>query len=244
MGRAARYLARQRPQKSPSNPNWVNSYRAMVYRFVAHSRQVLEIASRHGWLPAARYTNLRDIRKFDRIGFIDVDWKRYSFSRHLDAVRLTKPLMTVAKDIEHPRDWERTLEQALELQMHCQYIVIVPKHPGVMEKLNATIPRKFLLGYSVPSKYGKTSISPSEFRHSVHLLGGRPEVQRRLASFMNVVSVDCNRFTLDAAYGDYFDGESFRPHPRGGYKRCLRDSIKNINKLWEGYCSRSSYDAS
>jgi hypothetical protein len=52
---------------------------------------------------------------------------------------------------------------------------------------------------------------------------------------MPVVSFDCNRFTLDAVFGDYFDGERFRPHPVGGYKQCLRDSIQNIELLWEGY---------
>ena len=214
----------------------------MVYRFVAHSRRVLQIASRHGWLPAARYTNLRDVRRFDEIGFIDVDWKNYSFTRHLDAVKATKPLMTVARDIEHPRDWDRTLDQASELQMHCQYVVIVPKHPSLTRRLGAEIPARFLLGYSVPTKYGGTALPPKAFRRPVHLLGGRPEVQRKLAEIMNVVSVDCNRFTLDAAFGDYFDGEKFRPHPRGGYDTCIRDSIKHINNLWRGYSQRSSSD--
>jgi hypothetical protein len=81
---------------------------------------------------------------------------------------------------------------------------------------------------------------PHVFKGRVHLLGGRPDVQRRLADAMNVVSVDCNRFTLDAAFGDYFDGEKFRPHPKGGYHRCLRDSILNINRLWETYNSKGA----
>jgi hypothetical protein len=67
------------------------------------------------------------------------------------------------------------------------------------------------------------------------LLGGRPDIQRKLAEEMKVISLDCNRFTYDARFGDYFDGEIFRPHPSGGYERCLRDSIKNINLLWEDY---------
>jgi hypothetical protein len=55
---------------------------------------------------------------------------------------------------------------------------------------------------------------------------------------MPVFSIDVNRFTLDAAFGDYFDGNFFRPHPMGGYKNCLTDSIKNITDLWLGYgCS-------
>ena len=45
-------------------------------------------------------------------------------------------------------------------------------------------------------------------------------------------SLDSNRFTLDAAFGD---GEKFRPHPIGGYKTCLADSVRNIDGLWKGY---------
>jgi hypothetical protein len=97
------------------------------------------------------------------------------------------------------------------------------------------IPPDFLLGFSVPTKYGGTAIPMTAFRRPVHLLGGRPDVQRRLGSVLPVVSLDCNRFTLDASFGDYFDGECFRPHPKGGYDRCIDASIRNINELWLDY---------
>jgi uncharacterized protein DUF6610 len=97
------------------------------------------------------------------------------------------------------------------------------------------IPKEYLLGYSVPTKYGGTTIHPKWFRRGVHLLGGRPDVQRQLARLMRVVSIDCNRFTFDARFGDYFDGEIFRPHPTGGYVNCLADSIQNINAIWKAY---------
>ena len=71
-----------------------------VLKFVAHSRLVLTIASKRGWLPAARYTNLRDVRTFDRLGFLDIEWRNYSFSAHRAAVRSTQPFVTVARDIE------------------------------------------------------------------------------------------------------------------------------------------------
>jgi hypothetical protein len=103
------------------------------------------------------------------------------------------------------------------------------------DELEVVIPKEFILGYSVPTKYGMTSICPNRFKRPVHLLGGRPDIQRKLAEIMNVFSFDCNRFTLDAGYGDYFDGETFRPHPVGGYERCVADSITNINSLWEDY---------
>ena len=57
--------------------------RQRVLKFVAHSATVLEIAVQQGWLPGARYTNLRDVKRFPRLGFLDIDWKNYDFSRHL-----------------------------------------------------------------------------------------------------------------------------------------------------------------
>jgi len=216
----------------------------MILRFVAHSKRVIEIAARYGWLPAARYTNLRDVRQCERVGFIDVDWKNYSFTRHLAAVKATNPVMTVARDIERMSELHRILDQAHELREHSDYVIVVPKHPLLGAKMSALIPKVFVLGYSVPTKYGGTKLPPKFFKRPVHLLGGRPEVQRRLADCMPVVSVDCNRFTLDAAYGDYFDGEKFRPHPGGGYFNCIGDSIQNINKLWSNYVSRSQINVS
>lgn len=207
----------------------------MVLKFVAHSRGVLSIAGKYGWLPAARYTNLRDVRKFERIGFLDIEWRNYSFRRHLEAVRAARPLMTVARDLEDMGAVSRILDQAHELKMYCQHVVIVPKHPSLVGRMDQVIPREFVLGYSTPTRYGGTVISPHEFRRPVHLLGGRPDVQRRLGDLMSVMSLDCNRFTLDASFGDYFDGEIFRPHPLGGYERCIRDSVKNINLLWKAY---------
>jgi hypothetical protein len=207
----------------------------MISRFVAHSHRVLTIAKRFGWLPGARYTNLRDLRRFERIGFIDIEWTDYSFKRHLEAVKATRPVLTVAMDIMDPRVLAKILDQAFELNRHCDRVVVVPKHAALAQKLDLVIPKQFLLGYSVPTRYGGTMIPLKYFRRPVHLLGGRPDVQRKLAENMPVVSIDCNRFTLDASFGDYFDGDIFRPHPRGGYERCIRDSLRNINTLWKNY---------
>jgi hypothetical protein len=206
-----------------------------VLKFVSHSRRVQDIAARYGWLPGARYTNLRDVRHVTRIGFLDINWRSYDFERHLTAVKATRPMLTVARDVVRRRDLARTLDEAHVLGRYCDFVVVVPKARSLAEELNEVIPAHMLLGFSVPTKYGSTTLSPRWFKRPVHLLGGRPDVQRRLANEMPVVSVDCNRFTLDAAFGDYFDGETFRPHPKGGYERCLRDSVRNISKLWMDY---------
>ena len=206
-----------------------------VLKFVSHSHRVLQIAQQFGWQPAARYTNLRDVRRFDRLGFLDIDWKNYNFQQHLRAAKACKPLITVARDVEDIRDLPLILTQADELANHCFHVVLVPKDPRLEQNLEKIIPAHFILGYSVPTRYGGTRIRVEAFERPVHLLGGRPDAQRRIAERMRVFSADCNRFTLDAAFGDYFDGSIFRPHPVGGYERCLADSIRNIDALWDDY---------
>jgi hypothetical protein len=206
-----------------------------VIKAITHSKRACDIACRLGWLPGARYTNLRDVRSVERLGFLDIDWKNYNFRQHLAAARATSPLLTVARDIERRTQLAQVLDQAEQLAEVCEHVIIVPKSRSMSDELEFLIPKQFLLGYSVPTKYGGTRIRPRFFKRPVHLLGGRPDTQRDLATRMKVVSLDCNRFTLDARYGDYFDGERFRPHPVGGYDRCLRDSVVRINQLWENY---------
>jgi hypothetical protein len=206
-------------------------------KFVAHSKRVLDIAAKHGWKPGARYTNTRDVRhtRFSGIGFLDIHWKRYDFTRHLAAAQKLRPLLTVARDIESICQLDAVLDEASQLLRHARYVVLVPKDPLLHMRFEELLPPGYLLGYSVPTRYGGTTLSPENFTRPVHLLGGRPDVQRRIASLMPVASVDCNRFTLDAGFGDFFDGETFRPHPEGGYENCLNDSISNINHCWADY---------
>jgi Family of unknown function (DUF6610) len=206
-----------------------------VFMFISFGKKVMSVAKRYGWLPAARYDDLSRVRGFDRVGFLDIDWQKYNFQRHLIAVKATNPFMTVARDIEDARSLDSVLDQAAELSLYCAHVVVVPKDLKLEKEMNRRIPSHYVLGYSVPTRYGGTAIPPCSFNRPVHLLGGRPDVQRRLASRMPVVSLDCNRFTLDAIYGDYFDGEIFRPHPIGGFQKCIKDSIQNINRLWSSY---------
>jgi len=206
----------------------------LIHRFVCHSRQVLDVAKRFGWRPAARYTNLRDVRHAAEIAFLDIDWRNYNFIRHLEVAAATRPFMTVARDILEASQLQIIVGEAERLAKFARYVIIVPKARGLAKRF-ATIPAEFLLGYSVPTRYGGTSLPIALFNRPVHLLGGRPDVQRRLADRIPVFSVDCNRFTLDAAFGDYFDGRIFRPHPTGGYVKCLAESLRNMNRLWRGY---------
>jgi len=35
-----------------------------ILKFVAHSKKVIKVAMESGWHPAARYTNMRDVKTF------------------------------------------------------------------------------------------------------------------------------------------------------------------------------------
>ncbi len=208
-------------------------------KFVAHSRRVLDLAMKCGWRPGARYTNLRDVRhtNFSGIGFLDINWKNYNFTHHLAAAEKLMPFMTVARDIEHLSQLDDILREASILETFARHVILVPKDPLLHARFDELFPKQYLLGFSVPTRYGATTLVPENYSRPVHLLGGRPDVQRKYADLMSVVSVDCNRFTLDAGFGDFFDGQRFRPHPEGGYERCLNASIENINMCWSGYSS-------
>jgi hypothetical protein len=208
----------------------------MPIKCINYSKQVSKYAVNQGWLPGARYTNLRDIKEFDEIGLIDIDWKNYDFKAHLEAVKLVKPLLTVARDIEDITELDDIIEQAQLLNKYAKYVIVVPKDIKMIGHIDELIPKQFILGYSVPTRYGGTKIPITEFKNRpVHLLGGRPNVQLKLAKQLDVFSMDCNSFTIDAAFGKYFDGKTFKKHPFGGYDNCICETISNINNSWNYY---------
>lgn len=206
-----------------------------ILKVINHSKSVLKIAARHGWLPGARYTNLRDIKDFDEIGLIDIDWENYDFKKHSEVVAAVRPRITVARDVTKIEELPQILEQAHTLAQYAERVVIVPKDLRLAEVLEDVVPIEFNLGYSVPTKYSGTLIPARCFKRKTHLLGGRPDVQRQLASDIDVMSIDCNRFTFDAKYGYFFDGSKFCWLDNGGYDKCLNMSFESINRIWRDY---------
>ncbi len=208
-----------------------------VLKFVAHSQKVIKLSESYGWLPGAKYTNLRDLKgiDFEAKGFMDVDWKKYNFSRHLAAVQEKKPFITMARDVESIYELDSILNEADALSRYSTHVAIIPKDTRLNNRLHELIPKQFILAYSVPTRYGGTDVSIESFDRKVHLLGGRPDVQRKLADKLDVMSFDCNRFTLDAKYGYYFNGERFVKDLNGTYEKCLEKSLFNINMIWDGY---------
>jgi len=171
------------------------------------------------------------------IGFIDIDWKNYNFKNHLEIVKKIRPFMTVARDLEDAILLDQVISEAKKLSKYCSRIIIVPKDKKLKDDIEYILGKsnKFILGYSVPTGYGKTNIPVRYFKGPIHLLGGRPIIQRRIANHLNVVSIDCNSFTIDARYGKYFDGKGYTKVQNASYEYCIRMSILGINKLWDGY---------
>jgi uncharacterized protein DUF6610 len=207
----------------------------MVLKIVIHGRDVQRLAATYGWGNGARYTNLRDIREHHPIAFIDIDWKNYSFDLHLKAVKRVQPFITVMKDIEEENDFTKVVSRSKLFFEWTEYVILVPKFKAWKAKFERHLTERHIIGYSVPTRYGSTTIGLSKIDHPVHLLGGRPDRQRDLGLMGNVVSIDCNRFTLDAAFGDYFDGVKYNYERCLSYQECLARSIQGIDFAWSSY---------
>jgi hypothetical protein len=207
----------------------------MVLKIVNHGRFVQRLVAKRGWGCGARYTNLRDVREQNIVAMIDVDWRRYSYKHHLAAVQAIRPFMTVVRDIESEKEFNKALRAADKFLDWVEYVIIVPKFSKWSRAHERQLSNRHIVGFSLPTRYGSTTLSISQIEHQIHLLGGRPDRQRHMAANANVVSIDCNRFTLDAAYGDYFDGLKYNYSRQLDYELCLLNSMLGIEQAWSDY---------
>jgi len=185
-----------------------------IAKYVTHGRRVQTLARRHGWLTGARYTNLRDVRGLGQLGFLDIDWHKYDFRRHLEVAQETSPKLTIAKDVDDLSCLTQTLDEAYALKEYCEVVAIVPKDPLMEHGLEDIVPSDFIFAYSVPTRYGGTAISPVLFKREVHLL-----VVSRIFRFLGLVSDPVRRLPFASA-GPY-RGIAARPT---GFRRCVSTS--------------------
>lgn len=202
--------------------------------YVAHGRDVLRAAKDCGWKIGTRYSNLRDARCLGGPNFIDIDWKNYSFERHIEAVKNYRPELTVARDWVEDGLLNNILDEAYQLSEYCDQVIIVPKDYKSATSMERRVPAEFIFGYSVPTGYGSTKIPTSCFIRGVHLLGGRAHQQLNLRGILNVLSLDQNSFTIDARFGKYFYDSGYRKIEGSDYFGIIRASLGNIKRAWEG----------
>lgn len=128
------------------------------------------------------------------IYFSDQDWEKPNKQKYIEFIREHQPYIATVLDFERREQLPSILAQAEEIALHVEKLIIIPKFVNSVELIpNKINNREVILGYSVPTKYGRTITPLWEFGwRKVHLLGGSPQKQYELSHYLNVVSVDGN----------------------------------------------------
>ena len=179
------------------------------------------------------------------VSFIDIDYKKPNWKRHLEIVQRYHPKYATVPDLSEQEvsqdDVARALAQAEQLQPHCEIVLIVPKLSGQI----AMLPQDIAIGYSVPSGYGGAQYPSWELSgRRVHLLGGSPRKQMQaylhLSAMAEVMSADGNYAHGQAIkYAMYWQKHQWRYHPEKGtggkdlYQECWRWSCHNLMAAWK-----------
>jgi DNA modification methylase len=161
-----------------------------------NNKRCAEIAVKAGLLYGAQ---LPASQVFFDPFFTDQNWKKPQFDQYVAAVQQYKPHYATVIDWERKGQETEVMQWAEAIAPYTQHIIIIPKTPGVIDRIPHTINgTSVVLGYSVPTTYGGTAIPPTDFAGwQVHLLGGSPKAQQRAyrkmqAAKAEVVSVDGN----------------------------------------------------
>lgn len=130
--------------------------------------------------------------------FADQDWKRPDRTSYMKALSLHRPQMATVLDWEREEQLSEVLSWAEEAAQYAGAVVIIPKVLDQTHRIPCEIGGKpVILGFSVPSRYGGTSVPVWEFTgRRLHLLGGSPQRQMQewmyLSCVSDVVSADGN----------------------------------------------------
>lgn len=160
------------------------------------NKRFAEIAIEAGFLYGAQVPNT----VYHPPYFCDQDWRKPDREGYMSALAEHKPHVTTVLDWEHPDQLSEVLGWAEDAAQFADVVVIIPKVIGGIQDLPRTIGGKDIrLGYSVPTKFGGTQVPAWEFTGwPVHLLGGNPHHQMKLARYLNAVSTDGNMALLMA----------------------------------------------
>lgn len=149
-----------------------------------------EIAIDTGFLYGAQLPNTIYLEPY----FVDQDWRNPDLERYLEALAEYRPNIASVLDWERPEQLPEVLTWGESVAQYVDTVIIIPKVIGGIERIPKQIGGKPIrLGYSVPTKFSGTPVPAWEFGdRPVHLLGGSPHAQFRLAHYLNVVSIDGN----------------------------------------------------
>jgi len=202
------------------------------------NRRLAQIAVSAGFLFGCRLPcNLPD--DLPPLYFSDQNWRKPQPQLYARGVKRYRPTMATITDIESCVQLPSVIDEAHAISAYVAEIIIIPKCSGVIDKLpNIVNDTRIILGYSVPTRYGGTSIDLIAFRGwPVHLLGG--SVLRQISIFRNVrdteiVSVDCNEHAKTAIYGEYYTrlGQRKQLSRGAGMYQAFASSCASIVYMW------------
>lgn len=149
--------------------------------------------------------------------FADQNWKKPDRARYMAALKEHRPEMATVLDLERADQLDEVLSWAEEAAQYVRRVLIIPKAHGIIARLPRQIGgADVVLAYSVPTSHGGTSVWPGEFAGwPVHLLGGAPHMQMRLAARMGVVSADGNMTNKMSHAGRFWCAEK---GPKGHWR--------------------------
>jgi hypothetical protein len=183
------------------------------------NRRFMEIATAAGFRYGARLPDTI----YGPLYFADQDWRRPDRAAYMAALAQHRPHMASVLDLERADQLGEVLSWAEDAAQFVDVVMLIPKVFGIIPR----IPRRVgsadvRLGYSVPTKHGGTDLPVWEFAGwPVHLLGGSPHAQRRLAHYLSVASADGNMMMKMANhYGAFYDPAK---RMRRGYWPTLAD---------------------
>lgn len=177
----------------------------------AGNKRFAELAVRYGFTYGAQLPNTV---YFDP-EFVDQNWKAPNFRRYMEALKRYRPRIATVLDHEDTTSeggryvpMGEVLAWADEAARYVkEAVVIIPKVSGKIDQIPRTIRGKEVrLGYSVPTRYGSTTVPVEEFSGwPVHLLGGSPKKQIKLLDTLTVRSADTNYHQKLSVYGLFYD---------------------------------------
>ena len=206
------------------------------------------LAVESGWWYGFRSDSNHYAQELGPVALLDSHWEmgKVDWPRHLKTAAEVRPWLATVPDTMTEEQLPLTLAQAEELSPHCEQVLIVPKAPGLIERIPREIKgKRVVLGYSVPTSYGGTELPLWDFAGwPVHLLGGSAREQCELCGYLNVVSADGNVawflarrgiVVTDGGVGGktvrQMDGQRWAGEH--GHLEALRRSFVNLRRFWE-----------
>jgi hypothetical protein len=155
------------------------------------------------------YGTRNDYKAYAPPRMLDIQWKKYVWTRYLARADEYRPPLAMVADYEHPDQKELLYRQIHDLErLHIERIMMCPKFNGAI----ADFPAWAVIAVSVPSVYAGFLPDTRELKgREVHLLGGKPEKQADILRKVSgaggkVISVDGSYHAMKAGHGQWMDG--------------------------------------